>query len=48
MDKTYYQNLIAPKGKRLIIFEGSAHTPFLAQPEKFEQELIRVKNETYD
>lgn len=45
--KKYYQNLIAPRGKRLIIFEDSAHTPFLAEPEKFVQELIRVKDETY-
>ncbi len=45
--KKYFQNLIASRGKQLIIFEDSAHTPFLAQPEKFVQELIRVKNETY-
>jgi len=38
--RVYYENLIAPQGKRLIIFENSAHTPFLAEPEKFVRELI--------
>lgn len=46
--KKYYQNLIAPKGKQLIIFEKSAHTPFLAETKKFVKELIKVKNETYN
>lgn len=46
--KEYYQNLVAPKGKKLIIFEESAHTPFLGQPEKFDKELIRVKEETFN
>jgi len=45
--KRYYHSLIAPEGKKLIIFKESAHTPFLAEPEKFEQELIRVKEETF-
>ncbi|MGD9569669.1 MAG: alpha/beta fold hydrolase [Sedimentibacter sp.] len=44
----YYQNLDAPKGKKLIIFKESGHTPFLAEPQKFNQELIRVKEETFN
>ncbi|MFW6282368.1 MAG: alpha/beta fold hydrolase [bacterium] len=44
----YFHNLIAPRGKQLIIFEESSHTPFLAEPEKFVKELIKVKNETYN
>ena len=43
--KQYYQELDAPKGKQLIIFETSAHTPFLAEPEKFNRELISIKKE---
>lgn len=45
--KKYYQSLIAPAGKQIVIFEKSAHTPFLAEPDKFVKELIRVKKETY-
>lgn len=45
--KEYYNNVNAPS-KQLIIFEKSAHTPFLGQPEKFDKELIQVKNETYN
>lgn len=43
----YYQNLNAPKGKRIIVFRESAHTPFLGEPQKFKKELIRVKEETF-
>lgn len=42
----YLQNLEAPLGKTLILFEDSAHTPFLAQPEDFHQALLRIKQET--
>ena len=38
----YYQKIVAPK-KELIVFEQSAHTPFLGEPEKFSSELIRIK-----
>lgn len=43
----YYQKLVAPKGKQLIVFQDSSHTPFLAEPEKFVQELIKIKNKTF-
>ncbi len=33
--------------KELIVFDNSAHTPFMAEPERFFQELKRVKDETY-
>ena len=42
----YYQRLVDTAGKHLIVFEDSAHTPFLAEPEKFVRELIKVKEET--
>lgn len=42
----YFQQLDAPKGKQLVLFESSAHTRFLAEPLKFSQELLRVKEET--
>ena len=45
--RRYFEVLKAPKGKRLIIFENSAHTPFMKEPQKFYQEMMRVKNETY-
>ncbi len=43
----YFEMLDAPKGKQLVRFEKSAHTPFMGEAEKFNRELIRVKNETY-
>jgi pimeloyl-ACP methyl ester carboxylesterase len=43
----YYKALDAPLGKQLIIFDESAHTPFMGEVEKFNQELVRVKEETY-
>lgn len=42
----YFGQLDAPAGKTLVIFEDSAHTPFLKEPEKFNRELRRVKVET--
>lgn len=45
--ETYYRNLEDPAGKHMIVFEDSAHTPFLAEPEKFVRELIKVKKETW-
>ena len=45
--ETYFEILDAPRGKHMVVFEASAHTPFLAEAEKFNQELIRVKRETY-
>ncbi|SHJ35737.1 Pimeloyl-ACP methyl ester carboxylesterase [Geosporobacter subterraneus DSM 17957] len=43
----YYIKLNAPVGKQLVVFEESAHAPFMAEPEKFYQEMLRVKEETY-
>ncbi len=43
----YFKVLDAPKGKKLVIFEESAHTPFLGEPNKFHQELVRVKDLSY-
>ncbi|MGC9311237.1 MAG: alpha/beta fold hydrolase [Sediminispirochaetaceae bacterium] len=45
--ETYYRNLVDSAGKHLIVFEDSAHTPFLAEPEKFVRELIKVKEATW-
>ena len=44
--KKYFETLEAPKGKDLVIFEKSAHTPFIKETEKFNMELKRVKEET--
>ncbi len=43
----YIKMLNAPIGKQLVIFEESAHAPFMGEPEKFNQEMVRVKNETH-
>jgi len=45
--RRYFEVLKAPKDKQLIIFENSAHTPFMKEPEKFNMEMVRVKEETY-
>ena len=37
----YYEALSAPH-KELVVFENSAHTPFLAEAERFTEEVIRV------
>ena len=42
----YSAALKAPRGKQVILFEKSAHTPFFAEPQKFHQALLRVKQET--
>ncbi len=39
----YYEVLDAPKGKHLIVFDSSAHTPFFGEPEKFSSTLIAIK-----
>jgi pimeloyl-ACP methyl ester carboxylesterase len=43
----YLAYLEAPAGKEVVVFSNSAHTPFMAEPEHFFQEMKRVKNETY-
>ena len=42
----YFETLDAPSGKQLVIFEESAHTPFIGEPEKFNLEMIRIKAKT--
>ncbi|MDX5423042.1 MAG: alpha/beta hydrolase [Hymenobacteraceae bacterium] len=44
--REYYRTLEAPGGKRLVVFEHAAHTPFMAAPEKFNREVLRVKAAT--
>ncbi len=39
----YFELLEAPVGKHLVIFEASAHTPFLREAQLFNQDLVRVK-----
>ncbi len=41
--REYYELLTAPE-KGIIVFEDSAHTPMFAEPEKFTQTLIDIKN----
>jgi pimeloyl-ACP methyl ester carboxylesterase len=43
----YFERLDAPMGKHLVVFDQSAHTPLMGEPEKFNQELVGVKKETY-
>jgi len=40
--ENFYNNLDAEKGKKLIIFENSAHVPMLEEKEKYEGLLINV------
>jgi pimeloyl-ACP methyl ester carboxylesterase len=44
--RAYFDALEAPAGKTLVVFENSAHTPFMAEAQKFNQELLRLKAET--
>jgi pimeloyl-ACP methyl ester carboxylesterase len=41
----YYDAITAPS-KSIVVFEDSAHTPFLAENERFVDELVRVKRTT--
>jgi hypothetical protein len=38
----FYDNLEAERGKKLIIFENSAHIPMIEEKEKYEDQLINV------
>lgn len=31
----------------MVIFEESAHTPFMGEPDRFNAEMVRVKGETW-
>ena len=42
-----YKELLHAPEKEIVVFENSAHTPFLGEPEKFRREVVRVKSETY-
>ena len=39
--------LEAAQGKELVVFDRSAHTPFMGEARKFNRELVRVKAKTY-
>lgn len=41
--EAYCGDLEAEKGKALVVFPESAHTPFFAEPDRFAEELVRVK-----
>lgn len=44
----YYDKLDAPKGKTLIWFENSAHSPNLEEPERFSEAMVdQVLKDTY-
>jgi len=43
LTERYFKALDAPLGKDLVVFDSSAHTPFMGEPEKFDRELLRVK-----
>ncbi len=45
LTQQYYNQLEAPAGKHLIIFESSAHTPFLGEAEAFNTVLIGIRKE---
>ncbi len=38
----FYDNLNAEKGKKLIIFENSAHFPMMEEKERYEELLVKV------
>ena len=43
----YFEALEAPRGKHMVVFEDSAHTPFMAEPGRFQGEMEKVKEATY-
>jgi pimeloyl-ACP methyl ester carboxylesterase len=40
--ESYFQQLDAPAGKRLIWFENSAHDLFFDEPDKVEAEMLAI------
>lgn len=40
--ETFYHSLDAEKGKKLIIFENSAHFPIIEEKEKYQELLINL------
>jgi pimeloyl-ACP methyl ester carboxylesterase len=45
--REYAEFLEAPAGKEVVVFEASAHTPFLAEPDRFRDAMLRVREETW-
>ena len=44
----YFEMLDVPKGKHLIWFEDSGHTPFLEEPDRYAEVMVsRVLQETF-
>ena len=41
----FMSNLEAPRGKHLIMFEESAHTPFLEETTRFAKVLSAIRSE---
>jgi pimeloyl-ACP methyl ester carboxylesterase len=39
----YYEFVDAPRGKEFMIMERTAHTPFMGDPERFNREVVRIK-----
>jgi pimeloyl-ACP methyl ester carboxylesterase len=39
----FYQYVDAPEGKTLFVMEGVAHAPFMGDPERFNREVVRIK-----
>lgn len=40
----YYENIIAPRGKDIVIFKNSAHGIFWDEPERFMNEVVNALN----
>lgn len=41
--REYFDLLETPAGKKPVLFEESAHMPFMAEPERFSRALVDVK-----
>lgn len=46
--KEFYQFVDSPEGKTLFVFEGAAHAPFMGDPERFNREVIRIKQSVFN
>ncbi len=44
----YYEKVKAPAGKSFIIFEQSAHAPFIGEPDIFNEKIRQIKSELLD
>jgi pimeloyl-ACP methyl ester carboxylesterase len=43
----FYRFVDAPEGKMLYVMVGSAHAPFMGAPERFNREVIRIKQSVF-